>query len=145
VIDYAVIALLKASPAVASMCGGATTPSPRVYASHLPQRVTFPAIVVDVISDIPTYMMSGEAGVADSRVQVDCHALTRPGVDGYDEARSLAAIVRSVLSGFRGDVATADGGGTVQSAMLDNQRPLWNDATQTHVISQDWMIGYRDK
>jgi len=138
VIDYAVIAVLKDSPVVGAVCGD------RVYPGQLPQRPRYPAIVIDVISDVPDYTQEGESGVAESRLQIDCHGHDAANADGWDTSRELAMAVKSALSGRRLIVATNAGGEEIQSSFLTNQRRFFSDVTQTQVVSMDLLIGYRD-
>ena len=68
----------------------------RVYTPILPQKVTFPAIQLQLISDIEELQMRGPDGVTRVRVQIDSWALTR------DAAQVVGRLVVQRLNGFLG-------------------------------------------
>lgn len=70
--------------------------SGRVYTPILPQKVTYPAIQLQLISDVEGMHLRGPDGCSRSRVQVDCWALTR------DAAFAVGRLCRQRLLGFSG-------------------------------------------
>lgn len=78
------------NPSIASLVG------PRIYTPILPQKVVFPAVQLQLISDIEGLHLRGPDGCGRSRVQVDAWALTR------DAASSLGRLCRQRLNGFSG-------------------------------------------
>lgn len=79
--------------------GGVTAlVSTRVYPGVRPQGSPLPAIVLNVISGVPSYSDDGEDGIEDDRIQIDCWGAT------YSSAKSVARSAISALSAFRGTV-----------------------------------------
>lgn len=97
-IEKAIRSILLTDGIVMSMVGT------RVYTGILPQRPTFPAIVLTKVDKVSDVLMDGTVGPSNVRVQVDCWA------DDVDEVRGLATAVngsddqstRGPLHGFRG-------------------------------------------
>lgn len=85
-----IIQRLLDTAAVTSLVGS------RVEPGALPQGSELPALVFNKISGAPIYDDKGEAGLAESRVQIDCWATT------YTGAIALAAAVQDSLSAFFG-------------------------------------------
>lgn len=74
----------------------------RVYALFVPQKdATYPAIVYQLISDVPTLSLTGSRKPDRVRVQVDCWAQT------YAAARSLHVEARTKMeaAAFQGALA----------------------------------------
>jgi hypothetical protein len=82
----------------------------RIYAPILPQKVTYPAIQLQLISDIERPHLRGPDGCPRVRLQVDCWALTR------DAAASLGRLCRARLHGFAG-TWTGDRSGSPASTL----------------------------
>jgi len=116
----------------------------RMYPVKLPQdpSPTWPAITYQIISGRPEYDIQGAAGVAEMRLQIDIWSAERPSVRAYDEVRKLGEYVRRALSGY---AAAIDGTGyALQYCALENRRSLYDDGSQTHRESQDWLIAYAE-
>lgn len=62
-----------------------------------PQGDDPPGIVLTTVSNIPQYSDSGEAGLASSRVQIDCWGVN------YLQAKQVAREVKALLSGVSFD------------------------------------------
>lgn len=88
--------------------------SNRVFPGSRPQGSQLPAITIYRISGAPIYADDGEAGLDESRVQIDCWGET------YSEAKQTARAVRDRLSGFVGP----SGGITFQYLLIDSERDL---------------------
>lgn len=73
--------------------------SNRIHWIVAPQAVAAPYMILSVISSVPGYTMNGQDALTESRVQVDIYAKT------YAAAKSIAAQVKSALSGFRGTIS----------------------------------------
>jgi hypothetical protein len=69
----------------------------RVFPRMLPDATEFPAVVVTKIYGSGEYTNDGDAGIEDSRVQVDCYS-DRGAADCY----ALKKAVRKLLSGYKG-------------------------------------------
>jgi hypothetical protein len=97
-IETAIRGLLLADATVAALVGT------RVYTGIMPQRPTFPLVVMTKVDKLSNVLMDGTVGPNTARVQVDCWA------DDVDEVRGLADAVngsddqstRGPLHGFRG-------------------------------------------
>ena len=77
---------------------------PRIYYSHLPQRATIPALVLDVVTSTSERHLSDTEGVARTEVQIDCYGST------YTAAVTLGETVRKYLDTHSGALGaiTAD-------------------------------------
>jgi hypothetical protein len=67
------------------------------FGAH-PQGQPFPAIVLNVVSDVQGYNIDSPSGISRARLQVDCYGLT------YGTAKQLSRAVLSLLSGYSGGV-----------------------------------------
>jgi hypothetical protein len=93
----------------------------RIYPLKIPQSIsTYPSITYQMISQVPAHTLTGGAGYAESRIQYDIYAETKPAADSLDE------ILRNVLQGFppAGNAGTM-GSSTVSSVKADLLRELW--------------------
>lgn len=99
----------------------------RVFPNTLPQNSVLPAIVYQGVSDVPENSLNGTVSttVKSARVQFDCYART------YAEAKALEVAVESAL----GDVTDSD-----LSISLEVSRDLYDDVTQYHRVSMDFII-----
>jgi hypothetical protein len=68
----------------------------RVYTPILPQKVSYPAIQLQLISDVEDLQMRGPDGLTRVRIQVDSWAQTR------DAAQSVGRLCVQRLNGFLG-------------------------------------------
>lgn len=89
-IGTAIRSVLAADGSVAGQVGT------RIYADRLPKGVTYPAIHFEHYSQSSTQHMTGLSGLADSYLEVICHATTRTA------ATTLAEYVRLALSRYEG-------------------------------------------
>jgi len=60
--------------------------STRIYKSHIPQRDSWPAIVLHEIALVPGYYQAAADGIIEARVQVDCWATTHSSAESIREA-----------------------------------------------------------
>lgn len=88
--------LLADSDVLAAVTTGGVS---RIYPGVMPQGITLPSIVQNLITEGSDYHMQGSSGLMQARIQIDCWALTQ------DLAVSLANLVYDRLSGFSGTVA----------------------------------------
>lgn len=109
----------------------ALVPGPIDWGARL-QGSALPAVVMNVISDIPGYTQQGEDGLTATRVQIDVYALT------YGDARIAGRRIRSILSGYSG--------GIFDSIFLDGARDGreagTNDAERYFRVSLDFMVNH---
>ncbi len=109
--------------------------STRMYPLRLPQNATMPAITYQIVSRTHEEHMTGAAGLALARLQLDCYATTHAG------SHALAEAVRASMHGYRGTMGTD----FMQMCHLDNDfddvddpRDASDDAR--YIFVQDWMI-----
>lgn len=86
-----------------SKSGVTTLVSDRVYNDRAPQattttRSTFPRILTTTNSSDVQYDQSGESGLVDRSVQIQCQGLSK------SSAKAVAAAVKAELSGYTGAI-----------------------------------------
>lgn len=123
-----VVAKLAADATVAGLVAG------RVYPNTMPEGATLPAIVYQVVSDVPQNSFDGTTStrLKQARLQVDCYA--RPssaGGGGYLQAHAVADAVEAVI-GNLSDPAF--------NATLELSRDLYDNATEYHRVSMDFSV-----
>jgi hypothetical protein len=91
----------------------------RIYTPILPQKVTFPAIQLQLISDIDALHLRGPIGLPTDRIQLDAWAMTR------DSALGLGRLCRQRLNGFAGAWVDAS---TSPEGRLVVQVIRWDDS-----------------
>jgi hypothetical protein len=119
-------ALLLADSGVTGMVGA------RVSWGARGQGAGLPAIVLNVISDVGTYLIDRPSGVSNARVQVDCYA------QGYADAKLLSRAVLSVLSGYRGGAIQ----GVFHAGSRDGREGGTNEAERSSRVSLDFTLTY---
>jgi hypothetical protein len=117
----AIRAVLIADPTVAGLVGA------RIYPSLMPQGPTLPAIVYQVISEVPESSLAGTSvgRLTASRLQIDCYATT------YLAAHALADAVDVVISAL----SSPD-----LSAWRESSRDLYDNEAQLHRCSLDFAV-----
>lgn len=101
-----------------------------------PQAGLLPALVLQVISNIPDYGMSGETLLSSSRVQIDIWA------EGYLQSLNIRDQVKECLSGLREEMSGVE----IQGSFLIDERQSYEAAEETsrlHRVSMDFNIWYR--
>lgn len=114
--------------------GVTTLIAQRVYPNELPPNATLPAIVYNVVSDVPENSFTGLTSTTtkNARVQVDCYASPTTNGDGaYKQVHALARAVELAL----GDVADSD-----LACVLEDTRDLYDNVTQYHRVSMDFSV-----
>jgi len=101
----------------------------RVFPDALPQETEMPALVVNVISDVPRSSLSGPVSSAlhNARVQVDAYAPTRK------LARQVGEAAKSAM-----DLNTAKQGGF--DCWFASSRNLYDDRTRHYRMSMDFNV-----
>ncbi len=117
----AVRAKLVADPTVASLVVA------RVFPNLMPQGGAQPAIVYQVVSEVPENALTGDSTtrLVTARLQVDCYAKT------YLEAHAVADAVDAVLSAL----SSPD-----LSAWREVSRDLYDNEAQLHRVSTDFTV-----
>lgn len=99
----------------------------RIYPNLIPQGTLPPAIVYQVVSDVPENAFTGNASdrLHGCRVQVDCWSKT------YLEAQTIAAAVDAVLSGQQSQSL---------SIWLEARRDSYDNEAVLHRVSCDFAV-----
>lgn len=105
----------------------------RVYPNELPQNVTLPALVYNVVSDVPENSFTGDTStrLKAVRLQVDCYARAIGSVGSYAGAHEVADCVENVI----GNLSEPGLSGNYESS-----RDLYDNVTQYHRVSMDFTI-----
>lgn len=112
----------------------------RIYPGILPQGITLPSIVQNLISEQIDYHMGGDDGLVSARVQIDSWALTQ------DAAVLLANLVFDALSGYSGTVVY--GSNSPQDTMViravfhDQGRDDYDSTAKMFVRHRDYLFWY---
>ena len=86
----------------------------RIYPGFMPDGVTFPALVVTKATGMGSYVLAGDAGIEDARVQVDCYDT------GAAAVIDLRNAVRRLLSGFKGGTISGSPCSIVSSFVIND-------------------------
>lgn len=103
-----------------------------------PQGGALPAIVLTGVSDTPTYHMDGDAGLTESRVQVDCYATT------YGGAKAVERAITPALSGYRGVSGSTVFHGIFSEGARDLRDGGTDEAERLFRISIDFIVHHSE-
>lgn len=117
----------------------------KIFLGRIPQqtgsqKISLPAVIINVIGGAPDYHLNGEIGDLATVVQVDVHANSRK------EANEIAEAIRlAPLSGING--AMWDEDTEIKEVTIENERELDDAPTDssdrwTHRHSTDYRITY---
>ncbi len=109
-----VVGILSAAGAVTSLVSDRISPRP------LQQGEALPSIVLTVVATTPFTHLQGSGSLHEVRVQVDCYGST------YAAAAGLGDAVRAAL----------EASDRILASRLDD----FDEATQTHVVSMDFLL-----
>lgn len=123
--DRQLRALLEADPAITAITAHIN------WGAH-PQGKPFPAAVLTVISDTPSYTLEGPDGLSAIRVQIDCYAMT------YGAAKDLSRAIRAKLSGHSGGQFQ----GVFLAGLRDGREGGTNEADRPFRVSMDFMVHF---
>lgn len=115
---------------IAAVVGGE-----RVYPVVLPQGVTDPSIVYNLITETNDHHMQGASGLVMIRMQIDAYAQT------HDAAAELALLIKEALDGYSGLMGSV----TVQGVFADTARTDYQDDVKLHRVSRDYLIHYSER
>ena len=92
----------------------------RIYPGFVPQKIsTYPLVVYSVVSSIAKDLLTGGAGWAETRIQLDVYATTAVARD------SLVEILRDELQGFPTTSSKTMGSSTVTAVVYLNSLDLY--------------------
>jgi len=127
-LELDLVDLLLAAPALQAVVAD------RIKWDVLPQGGIRPAIVLYGIAGVPDYAMSGPTGLVSSVVQADCQGATKA------DALAAASALKSVLSGYRGDVGSTRFGGAFVTAERQSFSRADDGAGAWHLVSLDFAV-----
>jgi hypothetical protein len=132
-------AILIADPAVAAAVStGEASGVYRIYPAILPQGVSAPSVVQNLVTEDMGYDMQGDISLMVARTQLDAWATTP------DAAVSLAGKVFEAMSGYAGLVVY--GSNSPQDSMIvqaifhDQGRDDYDSTMKMHVRRRDYLI-----
>lgn len=115
----------------------------RIYPIKLPQGITAPSIVYTRISGQGDHHMQGASGLARTRMQIDCYALSA------DAAVSLANLVKERIDGFAGNVLWGDASPEeaiqIKGIFFDTERETFDAVTNLYGVSRDYFVWYGER
>ena len=106
----------------------------RCYPVTIPQSPTYPLILYTKISGDRIHHLSGPAGHAHPRFQIDSWAET------YTGAKTLAGAIRNALDGYSGTAA----GTVITSCLIDSERDTYENEIKIHRVIQDYFIRHTE-
>lgn len=132
--------LLADAAVLAAVTTGDSPDVRRIYPAILPQGITAPSIVQNLITEGIGYFMQGDDALMQARVQLDAWALTQ------DLAVSLAGKVFDRMSGFSGTVVYGSNSpqdSIVVQAVFHNQgRDDYDDGSKMFVRRRDYILWF---
>lgn len=102
----------------------------RLYPGVLPQGSVLPAVVYNVIDDLPLNTLQGSGGLRNVHLQLDV----------YDKSYLKAQEVGKAANAVLGSLAV-DG----QSSLRVNGRDLYEDDTELYRVSQDYSLWLKEE
>lgn len=137
--EVAVRDLLVADIAIGALVG------PNIYQLRLPQRVTLPAIRVQLVDEPSDYHLRGTDNLRRTRIQTDVFSVEASGSDPYALATDVADAIDTVLSGFRGFVNTGSPPGLIIDGLFRMSRmPMYEAEELREVrIMQDYVVWWK--
>lgn len=115
----------------------------RVYPALLPQGVTNPSIVYNIVTEHTDYHMNGPSGLKTDRIQIDCWS-QQP-----DQAVALANDVEDVLSGFSGTVSfgsiSPQESVVIHAVFQDTANDIYDPTSKMYSKQRDYFFWYYDQ
>lgn len=111
--------------------------STRINWNRIEPPAVTPYVILQRISGVRDYKMSGATGLTESRVQIDCYGST------YASAKGAAQAIEAALSGYKG----ASGTTTFDGIFLTAERDLVDEdegPADLHGISMDFMLWHKE-
>nr|WP_272903622.1 DUF3168 domain-containing protein [Sulfitobacter sp. M22] len=121
-------ALLKSTPEIAAIAGD------RVNFGAHPQGQPYPAILLNVVSNIEGYLINAPSGLSQARIQVDCDA------NDYASSKFLSRAALTALSGYSAGRIQ----GVFHAGSRDYHEGGSNVPDRPFRVSLDFMITYNN-
>lgn len=114
----------------------------RIYPVLLPQGVTAPSVVQNLITEASDYHTQGPSGLGAARVQIDCWALTA------DQSVVLGDMVHDELSGFSGIVTWGSNSPPsdllIRGIFKDQGRDDYDPVSKLYSRRRDFMVWFSE-
>lgn len=137
-VELAVAERLMADAAVAALVGS------RVYVVKLPQRVTYPAVRVQLVDQPQRYHLRGEDELTRARVQIDAYASEDAGGNPYTSADNVADAIEASLSGKKFRNTGSPEEIEITGCFREDRRAMYDpDELRLVRILQDFMVWSR--
>lgn len=127
-IEEAIYSLVTNDKAVKALIGL------RLYPGVIPQDAKLPAAAYQVTSAGRNYHHGGQSSISTPVIAFTFVSKS------IDEARSVAAAVRLVLSGYHGEVNTVK----IGFISLLNEFDGYNPASEIHIVRQDYKVTWKE-
>lgn len=115
----------------------------RIYPGVLPQGITDPSVVQNLISEQTDYHTQGASGLAAARIQMDAWAQTP------DLAVALANAVKDRLSGFRGVVSFGSNSpqseAEIKGIFAESGSDEFDVPSKMHRRRRDYIVWYYER
>lgn len=102
----------------------------RIFPLVLPQPEKLPALVYQLVGNVPEQDMDGVVNLESARVQVDAHARTHPA------AKQLGRAVRKAVEAYVGRMGDV----RVHQVRVEGERDWYDDVPRAFVRSVDLLI-----
>jgi hypothetical protein len=122
---------LLADAVVSGMVGGV-----RIHYGRLPQGQTEPSVVFNKITELGDYVMTGDSGLNQSRMQFDAWAQTA------SQAVNLGNAVYDRITGAKGNFAGDSETLEVRGIFLANGDDSYDAAAQLYRQRRDYLVWY---
>lgn len=120
-----------------SQSGVTSQVSTRVYWGERPQSGALPAVVMQVISDLPSYSMEGDNDLNRTRVQLDVYGST------YGAAKTAARAVKTALNSYQGTTGGTSFRGVFRDGERDDRIAGTNEADRFFRVSLDYLVFHK--
>lgn len=126
--------LMLANGTISSAVGGQ-----RIFPTIMPQGETNDSIVYTRITEFEGMTFEHSTGLPTARYQIDCWS------ESFDDATTLANMVKELLCGFSGRVDYTGDHVDIQLIELANAREDYDGATFMYRVSKDYFVIYEDR
>lgn len=137
-LETALFALLSQKESLQALLG--TSPF-RFFPDVPPENNAWPCARYQVISQMPTYLLSGQNVMETTRIQIDGLSGGASGAQ-YLAARQVVIAIRKIIEGFRGELPAAAGFPAVNVAWVEvvGARDLYTQDSRAFGYSMDFMF-----
>ncbi|GIV86629.1 MAG: hypothetical protein KatS3mg054_0658 [Chloroflexus sp.] len=125
----AIVALLRNNPSVSALVGT------RIYPLVVPPDVAKPAIAYQVISESRGYIMTGQDGITNTRIQLTIVA------NSVTSADAVGRACHNALSGYSGQVGSTTIYLITHANEYDTQQV---EGDELRVLRQDYQVKWKE-